>query len=55
MTGKKALECAEALKQFCKEQGGCQNCIFRKFGSDQWYCHIGEPGWWFFERCSLFH
>lgn len=49
MTGKKALDCAEALKQFCKEQDGCQNCIFRKFGPDHWYCHIGEPAWWFLE------
>lgn len=46
ITDKKALDCAETLVQFCKEQSGCQNCIFRKFGADRWGCHIGESGWW---------
>lgn len=32
ITDKKALNCAETLAQFCKEQNGCQNCLFRKFG-----------------------
>jgi hypothetical protein len=40
MTDKKALEHAQALVEFCNSQRGCQNCIFRKFGSDHWNCHI---------------
>lgn len=40
ISGKKAIECAETLVQFCTEQGGCQNCIFRKFGCDTWNCRI---------------
>ena len=40
VSNKKALECAEAIAQFCKEQRGCQNCIFRQFGADRWNCHI---------------
>lgn len=46
VSNKKALDCAETLVQFCKEQNGCQNCLFRKFGADRWDCHIGESGWW---------
>lgn len=46
ITDKKALNCAETLAQFCKEQNGCQNCLFRKFGADRWNCRIGESGWW---------
>lgn len=41
ISSKKVLECAETLVQFCKEQRGCQNCIFRQFGADHWNCHIG--------------
>lgn len=40
VSNKKALECAEVIVQFCKEQRGCQNCIFRQFGSDHWNCYI---------------
>lgn len=40
ISNKKVLECAETLVQFCKEQRGCQNCIFRQFGADRWNCHI---------------
>lgn len=40
VSNKKALECAEVIAQFCKEQRGCQNCIFRQFGADRWNCHI---------------
>lgn len=28
------------LVEFCKEQAGCQNCIFRQFGADHWNCQI---------------
>ncbi len=40
MTPKKALEHAQAIVEYCKEQRGCQNCIFRKHGADHWNCHI---------------
>lgn len=37
---KKAVESAKVLVEFCKEQLGCQNCIFRQFGADRWSCQI---------------
>lgn len=37
---KKAMDCAKTLVDFCKEQEGCQNCIFRSFGADHWNCQI---------------
>lgn len=37
---KKALEAAKVISDFCKEQRGCQNCIFRLHGADHWKCHI---------------
>ena len=40
ITDKKAMECAKTLVEFCEQQSGCQNCIFRAFGSDHWNCHI---------------
>lgn len=40
ISSKVALNCAETIAQFCKEQRGCQNCIFRQFGADHWNCHI---------------
>lgn len=40
ITDKKAVECAKTLVEFCKQQSGCQNCVFRAFGSDHWNCHI---------------
>lgn len=40
ISNKVALNCAETLAQFCKEQRGCQNCIFRQLGADHWNCHI---------------
>ncbi|WP_288643869.1 hypothetical protein [uncultured Flavonifractor sp.] len=40
ISSKKALSCVETLVEFCKEQSGCQNCIFRRFGSDHWNCQI---------------
>lgn len=36
----KALESAKVIVEFCKEQRGCQNCIFRLHGADHWKCHI---------------
>ena len=49
---KKAKACAEILVAFCKEQPGCQNCVFRKFGADRWGCHIGEPALWDLEEVA---
>lgn len=40
ITTKKALSAANIIVDFCKQQQGCQNCIFRAFGSDHWNCHI---------------
>lgn len=40
ISNKKALESAKTIVEYCHEQGGCQNCIFRKFGCDHWNCHI---------------
>lgn len=40
ISSRTALNCAETIAQFCKEQKGCQNCIFRQFGADHWNCHI---------------
>lgn len=40
ITHKKALEHAEALSEYCNEQAGCQNCIFRRYGSDHWGCQL---------------
>lgn len=40
ISSKKAVAAAETLVEFCKEQPGCQNCIFRQFGADRWNCQI---------------
>jgi hypothetical protein len=37
---KKVLEAVKVVTDFCKEQRGCQNCIFRLHGADHWKCHI---------------
>ena len=42
ISDKKALDCIQTLKDFCKEQTSCENCIFREFGSDHWNCLIGS-------------
>lgn len=41
ISNKKALECAETIADYCKEQRSCQNCIFRKYAPDHWECNIG--------------
>ena len=38
MTDAKAIECAEALIQFCKEQEECLNCVFHS--KKRWWCYI---------------
>lgn len=40
ISNKKALEATNIITNYCEEQNGCQNCIFRKYGSDHWNCHI---------------
>ena len=40
MTNKQALEHAKAIVEYCKEQSGCQNCIFRQYGANHWHCQI---------------
>ena len=46
MTDSAAIKAAQELRKFCGESDGCQNCVFREFGTDRWGCLIGEPGWW---------
>ena len=36
----KALDCAKVIVAYCEEQDCCQNCIFRKYGSDCWRCNL---------------
>ena len=40
ISSKRALESAQVIADFCKRQRGCQNCIFREYGTDSWKCHI---------------
>ena len=40
ISSKKALEAAKVIVEFCNEQKGCQNCIFRLHGADHWKCHM---------------
>ena len=40
MNDKKAIETAKLLVEFCENQQGCQNCVFRRYGSDRWGCNI---------------
>lgn len=40
ISNKKVLECAKTIVEFCKQQNGCQNCIFRRYGADSWGCNI---------------
>ena len=40
ISSKKALEAAKVIVDFCNEQTGCQNCIFRLHGADHWRCHM---------------
>ena len=46
MTDKTAIDCAEALIQFCNDRDCvCDGCVFRKNkhdGSGEWGCNIGE-------------
>ncbi len=40
ISSRKALESAKTIVEYCHEQRGCQNCIFRQYGCDHWECHI---------------
>ena len=40
ISNKKVLESVKVITDFCKEQRGCQNCIFRQYGAERWKCHI---------------
>ena len=40
ISNKKVVECAKVIAEYCKEQGSCQNCIFRLFGCENWHCAI---------------
>ena len=37
---REALDAVQTLVEYHKEQSGCQNCIFRRFGSEHWNCQI---------------
>lgn len=41
ISNKKAVEAAKTIVDYCKQQDGRQNCIFRSFGCDHWNCTIG--------------
>ena len=36
ISSKKALEAAKVIVDFCNEQKGCQNCIFRLYDANHW-------------------
>lgn len=40
ISNKKAIESANTIFEYCQQQKGCQNCIFREYGGDHWECHI---------------
>ena len=43
ISNKKAFEAAKIVAEYCKEQSGCQNCIFRLNKCDHWECQINRP------------
>lgn len=40
ISANKAVEAAQTITDFCRQQKSCQNCIFRLYGTDHWRCHI---------------
>ena len=42
ISNKKVIEAAKVISQYCNEQTGCQNCIFRVYGCEVWHCTIGS-------------
>lgn len=41
VSNKKAIEAAQVVAEYCEQQAGCQNCIFRLYGCERWNCSIG--------------
>ena len=41
ISNKKAVEAAKVIAHYYKEKEGCQNCIFRLYGCENWHCTIG--------------
>lgn len=39
ITDKKALEACKTITEYCAQRS-CQRCIFHKYKSDRWECHI---------------
>ena len=37
---RRAVEAAQTISDYCHQQRGCQNCIFRLHGAEHWKCHI---------------
>jgi hypothetical protein len=37
---KKVTDAAQTIVEYCKQQSGCQNCIFRLYGASHWDCSI---------------
>lgn len=40
VSNKKALDAAQIIADYCREQQSCQNCIFRLYGAESWKCQI---------------
>lgn len=38
---KKVVKATKIVAEYCQEQKGCQNCVFRLFGCENWHCTIG--------------
>ena len=43
ISNKIAFEAAKIVAEHCKEQSGCQNCIFRLNKCDYWGCQMKYP------------
>jgi hypothetical protein len=43
ISNKKAVEAAKVIAEYCKQQRGCQNCIFRLNKCDHWECQMKIP------------
>lgn len=43
ISNKKAFEAAKIVAEYCKEQSGCQNCIFHLNKCDHWECQMKHP------------
>lgn len=41
VSDKKVVEAAQVVADYCRQQAGCQNCIFRLYGCESWHCAIG--------------